>query len=161
MQLEFNFNLHCYDSQLFDLAKLDLSRLHHASSTPSILQAMVTRGACGRVVINNIIDLSEELSVINDISIMTTWIKVYQLSTIRVQWRPEWRVISYQKYEYNDNINKRLSVINDMMKTTWVKGYQLSTIQVQWQPKWMVISYQQYNQPEWKFANYQWYDQPK
>ena len=45
---------------------------------------------------------------------MTTWVKGYQLSTIRVQWRPEWRVISYQQYEYIDNLSEGLSVINDM-----------------------------------------------
>ena len=77
-------------------------------------------------------DLSEGLSVINNTSTMTTWIKGYQLSTIR--WRRlEWRVISYQQYKYNDNLSEGLSVINDTSTmTTWVKGYQLSTIRPTW-----------------------------
>ena len=54
-----------------------------------------------------------------------------RLSTIRVQWRLEWRVISYQWYEYNDNMSEGLLVIDDTSTmTTWVKGCQLLTIWV-------------------------------
>ena len=103
----------------------------------SALQATTSRSAHGQVVVNDV------QSVINNTT-KTTWVKGcqlsstmttrekgYQLSTIWVQWQPEWRVISYQQYEYNDNLSERLSVINDTSTmTTWVKGCQLSTIRL-------------------------------
>ena len=57
----------------------------------STFQATVARGAHGQVVANYWQykyndNLSEELLVIEDTSIMTTWVKGYQLSTIQVQW---------------------------------------------------------------------------
>ena len=81
-----------------------------------------------------------------------------QLTRIRIQWQPKWKVVSYQRYKYNDNLSERLPVINDTsimttwvkdyqlstIQPTWVKDYQLSTIQVQWQPEWKIASYQQY-----------------
>ena len=56
-------------------------------------------------------DLSEGLSVINNTT-KTTWVKGCQLSTIWVQWRPEWKVISYQWYD-DDNLSEGLPIIND------------------------------------------------
>ena len=51
---------------------------------------------------------------------MTTWVKGYQLSTIR-QGRPEWRIASYWRYEYDHNLSEGLSVINDTSaKMTYV-----------------------------------------
>ena len=65
------------------------------------------------LVINNTTDLSKGLPIINNISTMMTWVKGCQLSTIQVQWRPEWRVASYRRYKYNDDLSEGLSVIND------------------------------------------------
>ena len=45
------------------------------SANSSALQATVTCGARGRAILND--------------TMKTTWVKGYQLSTIRVQWRPE------------------------------------------------------------------------
>ena len=59
-------------------------------------------------------NLSEGLSVINDMSTMTTWVKDYQLSTIR--WRQsKWRVISYQQCD-EDDLSEGLSVIDDTVQ---------------------------------------------
>ena len=59
----------------------------------------------------------------NDTSIMTTWVKSYQLSTIW-QKKPKWKVASYWWYEYNDDLSKGLPVIdNTSTITTWVKGF--------------------------------------
>ena len=41
-----------------------------------------------------------------------TLVKGYQLSTIRVQWQPEWKVINYQRYDKYD-LSERLPVINN------------------------------------------------
>ena len=41
-----------------------------------------------------------------------------QLSTIQVQWQPEWRVASYWQYKYNDNLSKALPIIDDMSTMT-------------------------------------------
>ena len=57
----------------------------------SAFQAMAACGEHGWVVVNDV------QSVINDTA-KTTWVKGYQLSRIGVQWRPEWRVASYQWY---------------------------------------------------------------
>ena len=59
-------------------------------------------------------------------TIRPTWVKGCQLSMIRVEWRPEWRVASYQwydqlewrvasywRYEYNDNLSEGLPVITN------------------------------------------------
>ena len=90
-----------------------------------------------------VVRTDEWLPVIDNTSTMTTWVKGYQLSTIW-QRRPEWKVASHRRYEYNDNLSEGLPVINNMIKTTWVKGCQSSTIWVQLRPEWKVISYQRY-----------------
>ena len=56
-------------------------------------------------------NLSEGLSVINNTT-KTTGVKGCQLLTIWVQWRSEWKVISYQRYN-DDNLSEGLPVIND------------------------------------------------
>ena len=90
-------------------------------------------------------DLSERSPVIDDTSTMTTWVKSCQLSTIRVQWRPEWRVSSYWRYEYIDALSEGLPVIDDTSTmTTWVKSCQLSRIRVQWRSEQRVASYRRY-----------------
>ena len=100
---------------------LDLSKLRHVSITFSTLQANIARTDGWFSVINN--------------TTKTTWVKGYQLSTIQVQWRPEWRVASYRQYEYNNDLSEGLSVINDTTKTTWMKGCHSSTIRVR---KWPI-----------------------
>ena len=79
------------------------------------------------------------------LSTITTWMKGCQLSTIWIQWRPKWKIVSYRRYGYNDDLSERLSVINDTSTTTtWMKGYQLLTIRV-------------WSQSESRVASYQWY----
>ena len=89
--------------------------------------------------------LSERLPVIDNTSTMTTWVKDCQLSTIRVQWQPKWKIASYWRYEYNDDLSKGLPIIDNMsIMTTWVKGCQSLTIWIQSQPEWRIVSHQQY-----------------
>ena len=45
-------------------------------------------------------------------TIQPTWGEGYQLSTIWVQWWPEWRVISYQRYD-KDDLSEELLLINN------------------------------------------------
>ena len=73
----------------------------------SALQVTTSRGVHRQVIVNDV------QSVIDNTSTMTTWVKGYQLSIIRIQWRPEWSVISYQQYEYNDDLSEELPVINN------------------------------------------------
>ena len=48
-------------------------------------------------------------------------------------------------YDYDDNLSKKLVVINNTSTImTWVKGYELSMIRQ--------------GQPEWRIASYQWYE---
>ena len=80
-------------------------------------------------------------------------------ATSSCQWydQPEWKVASYRRYEYNDDLSEGLPVINNTtslnegllviddtsIMITSVKGCQLSTIR-QRRPKWTVASYWQY-----------------
>ena len=89
------------------------------------------------------------LSVINN---TTNLSEGFQLSTIWLQWRPEWRTVSY-RYEYNDNRSEGLPVINDTSaKMTFVILFWINTLK-----NW-VVNNQCARWPVWSSSNsmYHW-----
>ena len=79
---------------------LNSSKLRLVSITPSVLQATAAHGACRQVVVNN------ARSVNNDTSIMTTWVKGCELSTIRPTWVKGCQLLTIL---YNHNLSEGLS----------------------------------------------------